>query len=390
MSHAAMMIPSLDRIGGAEQQAMLLATGLRMRGWRVSMVVLSGSGGAAAAELRDAGVGFVSLAMRKGLADPRGWIRLIRWLWREQPDVVHAHLHHAAWMARWSRLAAPVPVVIDTLHSSAIGRIGRRLGYILSRWCPDHVTAVSRATAESHRHARMVCARNLCVLPNGIDVKRWRPDGQARNDLRQALGLKEEFLWLAVGRLEPVKDYPTLLHALKRAPQTTQLAILGEGPERINLLHLTERLGLERRVHLIGFESKVQRWMQAADGFVLASLYEGLPMVLLEAGASALPAVATNVPGTREVILNGVTGWLTCADGADALAAVMTRLMRVSDEERRAMGERARQSVAERFSVEKVLDQWEALYTELLERRAMRGSRARARETLTRQSATEA
>jgi len=78
MSHAAMMIPGLDRVGGAEQQAISLAKGLRQRGWRVSVVALSGTGGAAATELEDAGVRFLSLEMRKGLADPRGWIRFQR------------------------------------------------------------------------------------------------------------------------------------------------------------------------------------------------------------------------------------------------------------------------------------------------------------------------
>ncbi|MGA2207428.1 MAG: glycosyltransferase, partial [Terracidiphilus sp.] len=82
MSHAAIAIPGIDRIGGAERQAMLLAKGLRRRGWRVSMVALSGTGGDAAAELRNAGVGFISLEMRKGLADPRGWLRFHRWLRR--------------------------------------------------------------------------------------------------------------------------------------------------------------------------------------------------------------------------------------------------------------------------------------------------------------------
>lgn len=390
MSHLAVMIPSLDRIGGAEQQAVLLAKGLRRRGWHISVVVLSGRGGAAARESRDAGAGFVSLEMRKGLADPGGWIRLNRWLWRERPDVLHAHLPHAAWMARWSRLAAPVPVVIDTLHSSATGKMGRRLGYALSRWSSDCVTAVSRATAESHLGARMVRAKNLCVVPNGVNTDEWRPDDRVRSDLRQALGLKDEFLWLAVGRLEPVKDYPTLLEAMKKAGGNARLVVLGEGPQRLHLMQLAERLGLQRRVQFVGFDAEVRCWMQAADGLVLASRYEGLPMVLLEAGACGLPAVATDVAGTREVIVNGETGWLACAEGPDALVAVMARLMRVSSAERRAMGERARRSVVERFSLETVLDRWEAIYLELLERRAASSSRLRAREALTRQRATEA
>jgi len=304
--------------------------------------------------------------------------------------VLHAHLPHAAWMARWSRLAAPVPVVIDTLHSSATGKMGRRLGYALSRWSSDCVTAVSRATAESHLGARMVRAKNLCVVPNGVNTDEWRPDDRVRSDLRQALGLKDEFLWLAVGRLEPVKDYPTLLEAMKKAGGNARLVVLGEGPQRLQLMQLAERLGLQRRVQFVGFDAEVRCWMQAADGLVLASRYEGLPMVLLEAGACGLPAVATDVAGTREVIVNGETGWLACAEGPDALVAVMARLMRVSSAERRAMGERARRSVVERFSLETVLDRWEAIYSELLERRAASSSRLRAREALTRQRATEA
>ena len=129
MSHAALLIPTLDRLGGAERQLILLARGLSGRGWRVSVVALSGSGGAAAEELRGCGVAFLSLGMRKGLADPRGWIRFHRWLRKARPDVVHAHLPHAAWLARWSRLAVPAPVFLDTLHSSSTGGRGRRFGY---------------------------------------------------------------------------------------------------------------------------------------------------------------------------------------------------------------------------------------------------------------------
>jgi glycosyltransferase involved in cell wall biosynthesis len=368
MSHVAvmMMIPGLDRIGGAERQAMLLAKGLRRRGWRMSMVALSGSGGAAAAELRDAGVGFASLEMRKGLADPRGWIRFHRWLWRERPDVVHAHLPHAAWLARWSRLSAPVPVVIDTLHSSYPGRLGGQLGYGCSRWLPDHVTAVSRATAASHLAAGTVRENNITVLSNGIDVDAWRPDARARAVARRELGLADEFLWLAVGRLDAVKDYPTLLKALAGTPETARLLIAGIGPLETELVQLVARLGLERRVRFLGFEPKVERWMQAADGFVLSSRWEGLPMSLLEAAACALPSVATDVPGTREVIVDGQTGRLTLAGDATALGVAMTWMMRTPPEERRAMGERARQRVMEQFSLEVVLDRWEAFYAELL------------------------
>lgn len=164
MNHIALVIPGLDGIGGAERQVILLAKGLVRRGWRVSVVALSGTGGSAAAELVGAGAGFISLQMRKGLADPRGWIRFHRWLKLEAPEVVHAHLPHAAWITRWSRLGAPVRAVVDTLHSSSTGDLGRRLGYRWSRWLPDRVTAVSQAVAHAHISTRMTSNRNLAVL----------------------------------------------------------------------------------------------------------------------------------------------------------------------------------------------------------------------------------
>jgi glycosyltransferase involved in cell wall biosynthesis len=392
MSHAAIAIPGLDRIGGAEQQVILLAKGLRRRGWRVSVVALSGAGGAAAAELVDAGVAFFSLEMRKGLADPRGWVCFHHWLRHKQPDLVHAHLPHAAWLARWSRLAAHVPLVIDTLHSSSTGRLGRRAGYACSRWLPDHVTAVSEATAASHTAAGMVNPSHLSVVGNGIDVNRWQPDAQARLEARQKLGIWNDFLWLAVGRLEAVKDYPTLLHALARAPLaaklTAQLLVLGAGALEAELNNMAAGLGLGQRVRFAGFCPNVTRWMQAADGFVLSSRYEGLPMVLLEAGACGLPAVATDVPGTREVIVNGQTGWLAPAGDPERLAAAMGRLMQLPLNERRGIGERARQHVVEHFSLEAVLDRWEQLYADLLERKNANRRSGRAEwESLRRRSA---
>lgn len=368
MRHVALLIPGLDRIGGAERQTMLLATGLAARGWRVSVVALSGRGGEAANELRGAGAAFFCLEMRKGLADPRGWLRFHRWLRREKPEVVHAHLPHAAWMARWSRLGAPVRGVIDTLHSTSTGTVGRRLGYRWSGWLADRVTAVSEAVAEAHLAARMAARTKLTVLPNGVDVERWRPDGVVRAAMRREMGLDGVFLWVAAGRLEAVKDYPTLLRAMVETLETAFLAVAGAGPLEEELRHLSKELGLEHRVRFLGFEPEVRRWMQAADGFVLSSRWEGLPLALLEAAACGLPAVATDVAGTREAVANEQTGLLATPEDAKALAGAMTRLMRMPAGERAAMGRRAREFVTERYGLEAVLDRWEALYREVLDR----------------------
>jgi glycosyltransferase involved in cell wall biosynthesis len=371
MSHIAIVIPGLDRIAGAEQQVILLANGLDRRGWRISVVALSGSGSKAAAELSAAGISFLSLGMRKGLADPRGWIRFHQWLRRERPEIVHAHLPHAAWFARWSRLAAPVRVLVDTLHSSSTGTFGRKLGYRFSNWLPDKVTSVSQAAADAHLAACMASKDKLLVLPNGVDIELWRPDAAVRNAVRRRLGLDNEFLWFAAGRLEAVKDYPTLLRAMVETPNPARLIIAGAGPEENNLRNLTHELGLESRVRFLGFEPNVRTWMQAADAFVQSSLWEGLPMGILEAAACALPAVATAVAGTREALIDGKTGFLARPGSPLALSAAMARMMQIAPEERRAIGERARLHAIHHFSLDAVLDRWEALYANLLQRNPM-------------------
>ena len=366
MSHVALVIPGLDRIGGAERQVMLLAKGLRRRDWRVSVVALSGDGKHAASELTDAGVEFLSLEMRKGLADPRGWIRYNRWLNREKPQVVHTHLPHASWLARWSRLSTPVRVLVDTLHSSSTGKLARRIGYRSSSWLPDQVTAVSQSVANAHFAARMVGRSQLSVLPNGVDVEEFRPDANSRADARRELGINDEFLWLAVGRLEPVKDYPTLLRTFATVSEPARLLIVGEGVQHHEMCLLSSHLGLEHRVRFLGFQPNVQRWLCAADGFVLSSKWEGLPVGLLEAGACALPSVATDVPGSREVIVQGRTGSLVPCGSPSGLASAMTAIMQSTPQERQCMGNLARLHVAERFSLEAMLDRWERLYAKLL------------------------
>ena len=366
MKHVVQLIPTLDRMGGAERQLLLLAQGLRRRGWRISVVVLSGEGGAE--ELRATGGDFFSLRMHHGLADPGGWRHWHDWIRQNAPDVVHAHLPHAAWLARWSRLFAPTQVLIDTLHSSSTGAVGRRLGYRLSRWLPDRVTAVGQAVAAAHRAAALVDPARLTALPNGIDIKEWRPDTKVRAALRRELGLGEEFLWLAAGRMDPVKDFSTLLWAFAEIPAPARLVIAGCGPMEAELRRLAARLGLDARLRFLGFEPNLLPWMRAADGFVLSSRWEGLPMTLLEAAACALPAVATDVPGSNEVVVHEETGFLACAGSALALSRAMKRLMQTTLEERHALGLRARQRVVEHYSLDAVLNRWEALYADLLSR----------------------
>jgi glycosyltransferase involved in cell wall biosynthesis len=378
MSHVAHVIPTIDRIGGAEREVILLARGLARRGWKSTVIALSGDGGDAAQELKSAGVEFFSLGMRKGLADPRGWLRMHRWLVRTSPHVVHAHLPHASWMVRLSRLLAPVRVVVDTLHTASTGSPTRRALYRMTTRFSDCVFAVSRSVAEAAVSARMIPASRVLIVPNGIDTGTWRSDPESGARLRVEMGIEDQLLWVSVGRLEPVKDHATLLAAFAGLPQRAQLVIAGSGTLEPELRRLSNTLGIDTRVKFLGFTSDVLRWMQAADACVLASRWEGMPMCLLEAGACALPCVATDVSGSNEVVVDGATGYLALPGDADSLARAMLRLMQMAPANRRSMGLSARQRIVKQFGLESVLDCWEQLYADLLRERLAPACRVRS------------
>ena len=366
MSHVVLVIPTIDRIGGAEQQVLTLAHGLQRQGWRVTVVALAGSGGAARQDLERDNIGYLSLEMRKGIVDPRGWLRLRAWLRHHKPDVVHAHLPHAVWMARLARLLAPIPVVIDTIHTTATGGPGRKFGYIFTRRLTDRVIAVSQAVADAYCRADIVDPQRLTVIPNSIDIKAWRKASDTRATLRSEMCFGDEFVWLAAARLEPVKDFPTMLRAFARLHSPARLVIAGDGLERQHLVSLAERLGIARQVQFIGFVRDMLPLMQAADGFLLTSLWEGLPVAVLEAAACKLPPVATRVRGTCEVIEDGVTGLLAAPGDYADIAQAMNRMMAMSNEQRSAMGQRGFDKVKAQFSLETALDRHEALYRGLL------------------------
>jgi glycosyltransferase involved in cell wall biosynthesis len=367
MKRIAFLLPTLNRIGGAERQVVLLATGLAARGWHVTLMALSGTCGECCGELHAAGVEFLSLHMQRGLADPQGWLRLNAWLRDTRPEILHAHLPHAAWLARWSRLTAPVRVVVDTVHTAGTGTRGRRLGYRLSNWLTDQTTVVSEGAAQAWKAASMISQKRLEIMPNGIDTNTWKPVTDARAELRAELGLRDEFVWLAAGRLEPVKNFSALLQAFVALPKHAGLVIAGSGSQAEALSAQAREFGIESSVRFPGHQSNLLRWMQAADAFALSSHWEGLPMSLLEAGACGLPCVSTAVAGATEIVLEGQTGFLAPAGNQMALNAAMHRLMTMSASERQAMGEAARQRIRERYSIHSVLDQWENLYAGLLD-----------------------
>jgi glycosyltransferase involved in cell wall biosynthesis len=352
--------------GGTETQVALLGRSLREKGWAVHVVSLL-EPAALREELTAAGVVVHSLGMEPGRPDPRGAARLAAILRQVRPAVLHSHLFHANLLGRLARLAFPIPRVISTLHS--VAESSRRSAdvrwrdraYRLTDALADCTVAVCQAVAERHAAARAVRREKLRIVPNGVDTERFRPDDSRRARTRGQLGAGEEFAWLAAGRLMWKKDYPTLLRAAARQPGCV-LWIAGAGPLEGELQGLAKELTVNAR--FLGPREDLPCLMNAADGLVLSSLVEGLPMVLLEAAASGLPCVTTAAGGSGEVVTDGRTGFVTPCGDAQALARAMARVIDLPRPARREMGRAARALALERFDLRAVTSRWEELYRE--------------------------
>src|SRR5690606_28075878 len=140
-----------------------------------------------------------------------------------------------------------------------------------------------------------------------------------------------------------------------------------DGPLAEKLRAHAASLSASSRIRFLGPRTDVASLMNACDGFVLSSVVEGLPMVLLEAAHSGLPCVTTDVSGAREAVLDGETGFITPLQDVKALAAAMNRVMALPPQEREAMGAAARAHASAHFEMEEVTTRWEELYDQGLQ-----------------------
>jgi glycosyltransferase involved in cell wall biosynthesis len=354
--------------GGAETQVFLIAMELRRRGVDVHVVSLV-EPEAYVPELAAGGIAFSCLRMRPGLPDPRAVMRLARLVRTVRPDVVHSHMVHANLLARVVRLVAPMPVLVSTAHSFNEGARWRDLAYRWTDRMASLTTNVCAVAVDRYVQTGAVPRSRIRRVPNGLEPAEFARDEAVRARVRGELGVTDRFVWLAVGRLEPVKDYPTLFRALAVLRETaapfTVLVVSG-GPDRQALEDLRADLGLlPDELRFLGARRDVPALMSAADAYVMSSLWEGLPMVLLEAASAELPIVATRVGGNAEILDHGRSGYLVASGDSSALAASMARVAQLAPEERRAMGRLARADVVEKFHIRHVVDTWLGLYAEL-------------------------
>jgi glycosyltransferase involved in cell wall biosynthesis len=302
---------------------------------------------------------------------------LARLLWF-RPDVIHAHeFHSTARVGLWAARLLGCPLVVSAHRSGPLGdvqRQGRRPSGRLRRrrllQRADLLVAVSEEI-EAEMLAAGATPERIAVIGNGVDTTRFSPlDPATRHALRTAWGWDDdEVVTVFIGRVAPEKRVGMLIEAWRDAQRALAtsgtLVIAGDGPERAVL----ETAWADDRVRWMGVLDDPADLLACADVFVLPSVAEGLSNALLEAAASGLAIVVSDVGGARDVIGDGESGVLVAPDDPGALADGL-KMVLGDAEERVRLGRGARDGVVDRFGVERIAARFAASYRELAGRPA--------------------
>jgi len=367
------MMSDVKPFGGAENFVQLLVRYLDPG--LFSRRVIVPREGAMVDRIREAGVPVDVLSLASA-GDIRNFPRFLHILQSGRVRLINAHGVRAGLYSALARKRLPVKVVV-TEHNLQEWR-GRYWPSKIDRFIArnnDKRVTVSQAVADAML-ASGVCSPDLIqVIHVAVEAGRHRPDAARREAARRAFGIgDDELAVVAAGRFHRMKGF---IHLIDAAPQILQrvprarIIIAGDGEEMTAFRKRIDELRVGERVVLPGFIKNMPELLAAADVFVLPSVEvegsprEGLPMVIAEALATGCPVVTTAVSGNKEIVRDGYNGLLVAQQDAGALADGITRIL--TDPDRKRMGENARRTVEERFSIEGVAAQYADLFRRLIE-----------------------
>lgn len=364
----------IDRpsLGGGQTALLLLAENLDRS--RFEVVISSGGNGPLAEEAGQKGIPYIPVSMGKRLRlQPVAEIAAA--LKENKIDILHTHGGIAGIYGRSAARRARTPAVVHTLHG--IHYLHYRNPFL--RWMyvllerkysrsTDRLILVCQSDFRQARKHRLAPDKKMTVILNGTDA---RMDVAAEAIVR----LRNELGWPpvrpvvgTVARLHRQKGVVDLLRAspkiLSACPEA-RIAVLGDGPEGRRLRREAQRLNLEGRFIFLGERKDAAPIMSLFDVFVLPSLWEGLPFVLVEAAALGKPIVATAVDGVPEMLEDGKTGFLVPPNDPPALAGAVIKLLQNKDEAG-LIGETARRLVPPRFPLRRMIDQTQNLYLDVI------------------------
>jgi glycosyltransferase involved in cell wall biosynthesis len=348
--------------GGPVDHAVDVACALAARGHDSHVV---GPLGIIADRLAGCGVELHDVSM-PAKTDIRGAVRLGRSIASLAPDVLHCQDRRAGLVGRVIGRRYGIGQVVYTLHGVPDGLSTRvagcaqagpprpvrdRLYYLggerlAARAAPGPIVVPCEALVDYVRRELRQPDGRVHVVPNGVDVARFKPAGGAGADQAATA------VWL--GLMKPVKRVDELVR-VAAGVTGLHLTLIGNGPLQAQVADTIGELDLSGRVTMSGFQDDPSAALAAADIFVLPSAAEAFPLAVLQAMASGLPVVATRVAGVPELVRDGVDGLLVDADDWPAFGDALRRLAGDADQ-RKAMGRSARARVAERFSLDACVD----------------------------------
>jgi len=294
--------------------------------------------------------------------------RIARVMREERPDILHTHLPRADFAGAFARVFHPGLVWVCSVHAiyseNWSGRWSLPLFNLLWRRA-DVMVCISHAVRE-WLVGRGVPPDKARVIHYGIEPAKF---SEPRVNLREQWGLNDNAVVGSIGRLELRKGHDLLIQAMPelcmRVP-SARLLIAGHDPRGYGatLRRLIDRLGLEEKVRLVGFQNDVVSFLNALDVFAFASSSEGFGQVLVEAMAAAKPVVASKISPLTEIVVDGNTGLLVEPGDPTAFADAIMSLLK-NPIERERMGLRGRERVKKFFTAERMARQTLALYEEM-------------------------
>lgn len=298
------------------------------------------------------------LGKQKGF-DLKVFFRLYKLFKQEKPDVIHTHLYIMPY-AVIAAIMARVPGRIHTIHSLAnreVGKLLRRVYRLFYQYCEVVPISISPFVKKSVINEYRISKDQVPMIFNGIDLNRCIK----KNDY---VTKKNQITILHIGRFSEEKNHAGLIDSFKIVHDelpyiNIRLQLIGSGVTEEMVRTRVKELNLEGCVDFLGLKSNVYPYLNAADIFVLPSIWEGMPITLIEAMGTGLPIVATKVGGIPDMITNNVTGLLVDVE-SEAIANALIRL--IKDEQLRVRIGNAARDYSKNFSVQVMKDQYAGLY----------------------------
>ncbi|MEM9825368.1 MAG: glycosyltransferase [Planctomycetota bacterium] len=365
----ALVIPTMDR-GGAEKQLVLLASGLPRDEFDVRVFLLTRDG-PRSEDLRRAGVPYEVIGKRfKG--DVSALWRLRRAFKTFQADIVHTWLFAANSFGRVAAMWAGIPTRIAAERSVDPWKSGwqHRLDRYLAKSTHAVVTNSHGVVDFYAEHGHD--PNQFVVIPNGIPaVDEVNAKPISRAEAASRLNVDASHRWIvAVGRLWPQKNYRDLIWAgelIGTLRQDTTLIIVGDGPQKGELMRHRDALTTKNRVCFVGQRDDVESWLPHADAFWNASSYEGQSNALIEAMRAGVPVVASDIAGNRDLVVPGETGALF-PPGDTAELVRKTQAIWETPDQAEAMGQAAQNRITTHFSVDQMVARYTKLYRDVAAR----------------------